>query len=221
MPWTAEHQVLERKIDSLNLRINLLDSTSQAQNLETRAELGNQIGVTNEHIEILGAKLDDYGARLSRLAQRSAVGAGAQGASSLKPTPESTSTPTPGANSVALYNQAYSDYTRGKYELALQGFQSYLKAFPASDLSDNAQYWLGESSYDQGQYPLAVAEFQKVIDKYAESDKAVAALYKIGICLEKLGERDPAIAKYQAVIQKYPFSPEAKLAEESLRRLKK
>jgi tol-pal system protein YbgF len=209
MPWTAEHRGIERKLDSLALRMAELESTQQWSCLEMRAELGNQNAATNDRIEVLGAKLDDYVARLSRLAQRTA-----------KPPQESAPAKT-SVDSTAPYRTAYQDYVVGKYDLAVQGFQSFLKAFPTSDLADNAQYWLGECYSDLKQYEAAISEFQKVIDNYPESDKVAGALYKQGQCLEQLGENGKAIEKYQVVVQKYSFSQEAKLAEEALRRLKK
>src|SRR5262245_11140730 len=39
-----------------------------------------------------------------------------------------------------LYSAAYADYARGNYDLAIQGFQEYLKNYADSELADNAQY---------------------------------------------------------------------------------
>ena len=148
-PWTAERLTLERRMDSLyaeiGQRITALDSSDEARHVATRAELGNQIATNTDRTEVLSAKLDDFGARLNRVPQRSVR------VESIPPTAD---------NSTTVYRQAYTDYTRGRYDLAIPGFQSYIRQFPSSDLTDNAQYWLGECFYDQGKYDTALAQFQ-------------------------------------------------------------
>ena len=37
----------------------------------------------------------------------------------------------------------------------IQGFEDYLASYPSTDLSDNAQYWIGESHFAQKKYPEA------------------------------------------------------------------
>jgi tol-pal system protein YbgF len=212
MPWTMERRSLERRfdsrLDSLETVIAGLDEARRADDLELRAQLSGEIAASGERIDILGAKLDDYVARLTRIAQRAS-----------RPAPESGSAPRAELEPAALYNQAYGDYTRGRYDLARQQFEDFLKRFAGSELADNARYWLGECYYDQEQVPQAETEFQKVVDDYPDSDKAPAAALKLGLCRERLNDKPGAIAKYRAVIAKFPQTQEARLAEENLRRL--
>src|SRR5215813_12230611 len=49
---------------------------------------------------------------------------------------------TPG-NAEELFAAAYSDYSRGNYDLALSEFRQYVEVYPSSELADNAQYWIG------------------------------------------------------------------------------
>jgi tol-pal system protein YbgF len=116
-----------------------------------------------------------------------------------------------------LYDAAYLDITRGNYELAQSAFAEFLKRYPAHDLADNAQYWMGEGYYAQKKYPQALAEFQKVSDNYAGKDKEAAAMYKAGLCFKELGEVPKAKEKWRALVKKYPKSPEAGLAKEKLK----
>jgi TolA-binding protein len=74
-----------------------------------------------------------------------------------------------------LYDTAYGDYTKGRYALAVQGFQDYLKAYPNTDLSDDAQYWIGESRYAQKNFREPVADFDKLLKDWPKSNKAAAA----------------------------------------------
>ena len=40
---------------------------------------------------------------------------------------------------------AWADYTAGSYDLAIEGFTSYVRSFPKSEFADNAQFYIGES----------------------------------------------------------------------------
>ena len=213
MPWTIQHQALGRKIDSLYARIGEMDSTRRAADVSSRAMWGNDVDGLKAQITALSAQLEDYGSRLGRITQRT-----------WQPPRESAAAPTvtPGSvNPTALYDQAYADYTRGKFEIARQGFVEYLKAFPNSDLAANAQYWLAECDYSVEQYPAARAAFQKLVEDYPASDKLTAAIYKTGKCYEAEGNKANAAGQYELLIQKYPNSPEARLAEENLKQLQR
>jgi tol-pal system protein YbgF len=218
MPWTREHQTLTLKLDSLYVRVNELDSARKASDINLRAALNNSFDELKTRLAAQNAQLEDLGARLGRISQRS------NPAAAENPSGESaTVTPPrgPGTSSqpTALYDQAYADYTRGKFDVARQGFVEYLKAFPNSDLAANAQYWLAECYYSVEQYPAALTEFQKVADGYSNSDKLTAAIYKTGRCYEALNDMAKAVSEYELLIQKYPNSPEARLAEENLKNL--
>jgi tol-pal system protein YbgF len=210
MPWTRDHQALSRKLDSLYIRVGQLDSARQASDVALRAALSNDADGLKAQIATLSAQLDDFGSRLGRITQRSYQPRETVATQSRTPA---------GVNPTALYDQAYGDYTRGKFDIARQGFTEYLKSFPGSDLADNAQYWLAECFYSVEQYPAALAEFQRVSDQYPNSDKLTAAIYKAGKCFEALGEKDKAVVQYELLVQKYPNSPEARLAAENLKQL--
>jgi len=208
MPWTVQHQALARKLDSIYARIGEVDSAREAADVSSRAMWNNEVDGLKAQIATLSAQLEDYGSRLGRITQRTWQ-------------PPRDSTAEPGSvNPTALYDQAYGDYTRGKFDIARQGFVEYLKAFPTSDLADNAQYWLAECDYSVEHYPAARAEFQKLVDGYPASDKLTAAIYKTGKCHEAEGNPGAAVNSYELLIQKYPGSPEARLAEENLKNLR-
>ena len=50
------------------------------------------------------------------------------------------------------YDQAYSLAVNGDYAGAERGFRTFIETYPDSDLSANAQYWLGESLLAQQNY---------------------------------------------------------------------
>ena len=132
-------------------------------------------------------------------------------------TPPTDAVVRPAAGPSELYDTAYADYTKARYALAIQGFQEYLQAYPSTDLSDNAQYWIGESHYAQKKYPDAIADFDRLLKDWPKSDKAPAALLKKGYALLELGQKAEAVVQLQYVIHEHPASEEARLARARLK----
>ena len=69
----------------------------------------------------------------------------------------------------------------GQYDLAIDGFQTFLKFFPRHMSADDAQLNIGNSLYNAGKYHEAVAEYQQVISDYPQTDSVPAAYYKLGL----------------------------------------
>jgi tol-pal system protein YbgF len=111
-----------------------------------------------------------------------------------------------------MYDTAFLDMTRGRYELAIEGFQSFIESSDNSQLLDNAQYWIGECHYALGDLRKAIEEFEKVIDNYPRGNKIPSALFKIGKCYFELGDRDAARRYFKSVVDGYPRSEEANLS---------
>jgi tol-pal system protein YbgF len=116
-----------------------------------------------------------------------------------------------------LYSQAYADYARGNYDVAIQGFTQYQRnPAAASDLLDNAQYWIGESHYGKKNYGEAIAAWDALFRDYPASDKLPDARVKKGMALEKMGRRRDALREYRYVMDRYPNSPAARIARDHL-----
>lgn len=115
-----------------------------------------------------------------------------------------------------LYQQAYSDFARKNYDLAIQGFQEYLRLYRDTDLADNAQYWVGECLQAQANYEEAVVAFNALLRDFVASDKIPDARYKKGVALEALGRKSQATLEYRFVVERFPSSPAARLAREKL-----
>ena len=105
-----------------------------------------------------------------------------------------------------LYSQAYADYARGNYDLAIQEYREYLQHYPSTDFSDNAQYWIGECLYSKQRFAEAVEAWDELFRAYPSSDKLPDGRLKKGIALERLGRRRDALAEYRMVVERYPNS---------------
>jgi len=236
-------QALERKSSSKEevARLNANVSEQTQQLLKSNADTGVKLEELSNEIERLQGKLEDTNRRLSQLSQQIAETQGdllrmRGGTSTVPPAggapPSATpSTTNPGSPRVGepeavarpaagpseLYDTAYADYTKARYALAIQGFQEYLEAYPNTDLSDNAQYWIGEAHYAQKKHRDAVVDFDRLLKDWPKSDKAPAALLKKGYALLELGQKAEAVVQLQYVIHEHPSSEEARLARARLK----
>jgi tol-pal system protein YbgF len=231
-------QVSQLEASQLELReaVDKLSKLLQDQDAAVRRTLvdtGTTLQSLQEHMLVLSEKLDETNGRLGNMRRE---------LTSLRPTqpivipeegaapatPEEGTSETPemqpvqplAINSPDLYQQAYTDYTQGRYPLAIAGFKELLSVDPGSDLADNAQYWIGECLLAQRQYREALEAFDAVLTLYPDSNKLPEATYKKAVALEALGSRTDAEAQLEAVIQNYPDTPAARAAEGMLRNLR-
>jgi len=206
------------QIDSLQKRVAKLDSMQRNQEeilWGLKADFGYRLEQINEKIERLDAKIEDNQYRVGRISQK----LGLRTTQSAEPavTNESSQIVT---DLAALYNTAYLDFTRSNFDLAIQGFQEYLKLFPDTELSDNAQYWIGEAYFTKKEWQMALIEFEKVERNFPSGNKLPAALYKIGLCYLNMKIRNKAKEYFNRLVKDFPNSPEANLAKERLQTLR-
>lgn len=116
-----------------------------------------------------------------------------------------------------LYDQAYEDYLRESYAMAIGGFQDYLSSGSALPRAADAQYWIGEAQYAQGRFREAIVEFRKVVTNHPGAEKAGDALLKIGLAQYSLGNYKDAAAIFEDVIAQHPNTPLSRLAEDRLK----
>jgi len=115
-----------------------------------------------------------------------------------------------------LYSQAYADYARANFDLAIQGFREYIRNYPDTDFTDNAQYWIGECLYSKKMYSEAIEAWNDLLRDYPSSDKIPDARVKKGMALERLGRKSQALVEYRYVVDRFPNSQAARLARERL-----
>lgn len=116
-----------------------------------------------------------------------------------------------------LYQNAYSDFAMGKYDLAYKGFQSFLDKYPNAELAPMAQFYMGECFYSRSMWEKALEEYQKIEQKYKRSELASAARLKIALCYELLGKKSEAMNVFGSIVKDFPQSSEALTAKEKIR----
>lgn len=124
--------------------------------------------------------------------------------------------PLRGLTPIEVYNLAYNDYLKGNYDLAIAGFESFLKQFPDSTLAPHAVYWQGESYYSKKDYFKAIESFDRLVKDFPKSEKVVAGLLKQGLSYAEIGDKTRARTLLRKVIEEHPLSTEADLAKNKL-----
>ena len=122
----------------------------------------------------------------------------------------------PGVSPQRMYDTAWADYTTGQWALAIQGFEAYIETFPRSELTDNAQFYIGQTYFADGRFEDALVAFDHVLASYPDGDAVPEASYKLGETLNRLGEADRAKASFAFVVENYPETTMAILAQQSL-----
>ena len=220
-------------IDSMSVRLVRVEQAQQRheqQMVKLRADILTELETIDGRLDQVDARFADIGDRLDRISRR--VGAGRGDITPARPEsvpgvrpepvkPETVKTvpDTVGLAEDQLYNTAYLDFTRGKYDVAISEFRRYLASFSVSDNADNAQYWIGESFYSLGRYDSAEAGFRQVIVAFPKGNKVPAAEYKLGLVYVSQNRKAEAANQLRRVMKEYPSSNEAKLARDRLQTL--
>ena len=120
----------------------------------------------------------------------------------------------------STYAAAYELFKDGKFDRAREAFQNFLKQYPDTEYSDNAQFWIGECYYFEKKYENAILEYEKVAKNYPEGDKVPYALLKQGLSFLNLGDKASAKLILQRVINEYPNTNQARTAKTRLLNIK-
>jgi tol-pal system protein YbgF len=118
-----------------------------------------------------------------------------------------------------MYETARADYFGGQYSVAISGFEQFLKAFPRSELADDAQFGIGEAQFAQSRWTEAIAAYTVAIQTYPAGNAVPDSLYKRGLAQERLGQPEAARASWEAVVKSHADSDAGRLAKQNLDRL--
>ena len=241
-------QQLQQMVATLAETLKVVTGRIDDQAVTSRKALADQRllieGVTDS-VRVLREKADDTNVRLSSMTQeietmRQTIAALPQPApvSTVAPAGEPSADPsaagpppgtvTPGVvlpprgvSAQQTYDTAYSDFTGGQYELAILGFQTFLKFFPRHPSADDAQLNIGNALYNAGKFNEAVREYQKVISDYPKTETVPQAYFKLGLAYNSLKQPDLARKAFETVMKEYETSSEAILARQALERMGK
>jgi tol-pal system protein YbgF len=200
------------RLDTMSTQVQGL-----SDNLE---EIKSRLGKVNQQLVDLQSAVQSIDAKVSGSAPSNTAPANATPTSSSAgsaPPTGSAAPPAPSAD--MLYSNGLRDITSGKYDLARQEFQDYLKYYSETDLASNAQFYLGEIAYHQKQYQDAVAQYDKVLTVYPKSFKLAPARLKKGMALIELGQKTSGVRELREVVRRYPGTEEERTARAKLKEL--
>jgi TolA-binding protein len=138
-----------------------------------------------EGVRILREKADDTNVRLSTMVQEletmrqtmasmpAPTGVAPTGDPAVAGDPSNPTVPVPsptappaGVSPQSAWRSAFNDYSGGQYDLAIQGFEFYIKTFPTSPQADDAYYKLGLSYEGLKRPELARRAYETVIKEF-------------------------------------------------------
>jgi TolA-binding protein len=203
---SSDLRVVREKVDDNNVRVGSL-----TQEMESLRQTMQQMSAP----------------RMSPTGDASAPPAPGAAPDVAAPGGASTTAPPPtgavalGTSPQRAWDTAFSDYTAGQYDLAVLGFDAYIRDFPKSDMADNAQVLIGKSLMLDNKYDKAVDAFDKAIRAYPSGDAIPEAYYQKGLALQHLGQIDAARDAFAFVVRTWPNSDVFTLAKQKLDQLKK
>ena len=122
------------------------------------------------------------------------------------------------AATLKAYESALGLFKAGKFKEAAAAFDKFVKTYPDSDKSPDAQFWLG-NSYDMlGDCKQVISSQQKLLAKWPKNSRAPDAMAKIANCQADLGQKADAQKTLKDLVSKYPDSKAASAAKQQLKK---
>lgn len=188
-------------------------------------ELGHQLTLADKRQKDLYADLDGRLKTLNEDVAKASAAAMAAVASAAAPAAQQPGLPgaadaAPSESETKAYQDAFGAVRAGNYKAAIEGFQGFLKAYPASSLAGNAQYWIGSSHFSLGEHKAAAESHQKLIQTYPNSPKVPDAMLGLARSQIQLGDTKAAQATLQQLISQNAGTKVAENAQKLLSTLK-
>jgi len=240
-----QSQQLQNLITAMTDAIKAVNSRIDEQTAASRKLFADQklvIDTLANDLRIVREKVDDNNVRVGSLSQeldalrqsvtaigsmRPAVPEGDPAAGGVADPNAPVPAPAPAPSGAAalgqspqkLLDSALADYYAGQYDLAILGFESYVKTFPQSPQASFAQLHVGQSQMQLGKYEPAISAFDLVIRNYPRSNEVPDAYVRKGTALKTLRQTDQARQAFDFVIKTFPDSVAATVAQQRLQEL--
>lgn len=240
-----QSQQLQNLITAMTDAIKAVNSRIDEQTAASRKLFADQklvIDTLANDLRIVREKVDDNNVRVGSLSQElDALRQSVTAIGSMRPAVPETDpaaggvadpnapvpAPAPAPSGAAalgqspqrLLDSALADYYAGQYDLAILGFESYVKTFPQSPQASFAQLHVGQSQMQLGKYEPAISAFDLVIRNYPRSNEVPDAYVRKGTALKTIRQTDQARQAFDFVIKTFPDSVAATVAQQRLQEL--
>jgi tol-pal system protein YbgF len=192
-----EEKALREKLDNLTFRISFIE---------------NFLGI--------GKNEEPAAAPAEKVAKQPAAAPAEKGVKPPAAAPAKEPAAKGATDKESLYAAAYDLFKEAKYEKSREAFENFLKQYPNTEFSDNAQFWIGECYYFEKKYEKAIIEYEKVTKNFPEGNKVPFALLKQGLSFLKLGDKASGKLLLQQVTKDYPNTSQARIARAKLLEVK-
>jgi tol-pal system protein YbgF len=180
-----------------------------------------RVGSLGQEVEALRASVEAINAPVSFGALPEAPLPGPDGAEPPAAAPTAAPAPAVGLSPTRLLYEAKSDYSLARWDLAISGFEAFIKSFPRSDEADDAQLLIGNAYLEDAKYDRAIEAYDVAIRTYPKGNVIPEAYYKKGLAYQSLRQTDRAREAFETVVKTYPESTAAILANQRLQGLGK
>jgi TolA-binding protein len=204
---TNDARVIREKLDDNNVRVGSLTQEVDAlrrsmQQMATRPAATDPFGGGDPSAAPSGAASPPGGAPPSTGAPAAA-------------------TPTMTASPRQVWDAAYADYTSGQYDLAVLGFEAYIRNFPKSDSADDAQVLICAAFLADKKYQKAVDACDTAIRTYPTGNAIPDAYFRKGLALADMRDVNGARNAWETVVRNFPDSDAGRLAKQRLDQIRR
>jgi TolA-binding protein len=237
-----QSQLLQNLIGSVTDTLKAVNARLDQQSEANRKAFADQqLVITNltNDVRVIREKLDDNNVRIGSLTQEvdSLRQSMQQMSVRQSPPPEPTDPSAPDAGTTGppvttppssvgvspqkLLDEAQADYSAGQYDLAILGFNDYIRTFPKSDKADDAQVSICNAYIQDKKYEKAAEACDLAIRNYPTGDKIPEAYYRKGLALSNLKDLNGARDAFERAAKLDPDGAVGGLAKQGLERLKR
>lgn len=86
------------------------------------------------------------------------------------------------------YQFARAQLAKADYPGAEKTLKTFIQNYPDNELTENAEYWLGETYYVRADYRNAAITYADALKKFPKGPKAPDNMLKLGLSFAKMGE---------------------------------
>ncbi|HUH40767.1 MAG TPA: tol-pal system protein YbgF [Castellaniella sp.] len=189
-----------RAIIELRVQIKQINE----QNQQARLQLADQLDMLRHEVASMRGQLE-------QVTRRPPMGNQPENA----PTDRQTADP----QEQAAYQAAADQYRSGKYKEAAEAFGAFTQAYPDSELSGDAGFYLGSSQYATRDFKASIKTMQDLVKAKPQDPRAADALLVAAASQIELNDLGGAKASLQQIIKDYPKSSAAETAKSRLKLL--
>ena len=239
-----QSQTLQNLLGQLNETLRAVNTRLDQQAETTRKAFADQKlvidNLTND-TRVIREKLDDNNVRVGSLTQEVDAMRHSLQQLSARPSPTEPDFGTPGgaappptgaspaapagaamtASPKQMWDAAYADYTSGQYDLAILGFDAYVKSFPKADMADDAQVMICASYLNDKKDQKAVEACDLAIRTYPGGNAIPDAYYRKGLALANLRDVNAAREAWETVVREFKDTDAARLARQRLDQIRR